>query len=66
MTTDNKPAMFGPSDVFDPLTYEPRSGKSFWMAATDVSSLTDKLAASDTFIGNCTTSLRFKTSPMDC
>lgn len=32
MTKDNKPPMFGPSAVFDPATYEPRSGKSFWMA----------------------------------
>jgi hypothetical protein len=27
--------MFGPSGVIDPATYEPRSGKTFWMAATD-------------------------------
>ena len=34
MTYENKPPLFGPSAVFDPATYEPRSGKSFWMAAT--------------------------------
>ncbi len=59
MTNDIKPPMFGPSGVFDPTTYEPRSGKTFWMAATDVSSLADKEAAADTLIGNCTTSLPF-------
>jgi hypothetical protein len=59
MTNDNKPPMFGPSGIFDPATYEPRSGKTFWMAATDVSSLADKEGASDTIIGNCTTSLPF-------
>lgn len=52
--------MFGPSAVFDPATYDPRSGKTFWMAAMDVSSLADKEAAADTFIGNCTTSIPFK------
>lgn len=31
-----------------------------WMAATDVSSLADKKAAADTFIGNCTTNIPFK------
>ena len=25
--------MFGPSGVFDPATYEPRSGKTFWMGS---------------------------------
>lgn len=60
MTNDNKPPMFGPSAVFDPATYEPRSGKSFWMAETDTSSLTDKGAEAETLIGNCTTSLSFK------
>jgi len=50
-----KPPMFGPSGVFDPATYEPRSGKTFWMAATDVSSLVGKEAAADTLIGSCTT-----------
>ena len=55
MTNDEKPPMFGPSGVFDPATYEPRSGKTFWMAATDVSSLVGKEAAADTLIGNCTT-----------
>ena len=60
MTNDNKPPMFGPSSVFDPATYEPRSGKTFWMAATDVSSLADKQTAANTLIGNCTTSLPFK------
>ncbi len=62
MSSDKKPTMLGPSGVF----YDPSSGKSFWMAATDVSSLADKQAAADTFIGNCTTSLPFKTSPMYC
>jgi hypothetical protein len=38
----------------DPATYEPRSGKTFWMAATD-ESLVGKEAAADTLIGNCTT-----------
>lgn len=55
--------MFGPSGVFDPATYEPRSGKTFWMAATDVSSLVGKEAAADTLIGKLhdrTTSLPFK------
>jgi hypothetical protein len=60
MTNDNKPPMFGPSGIFDPATYEPRSGKTFWMAATDVSSLADKQAAADTLVGNCTTNLPFK------
>ncbi|MBU9388250.1 hypothetical protein KTE71_12065 [Burkholderia multivorans] len=60
MTNDIKPPMFGPSGVFDPTTYEPRSGKTFWMAATDVSSLVGKEAAADTLIGNCTTSIPFK------
>ncbi len=46
---DDKPPMFGPSCLFDPATYEPRSGKSFWMAA--------EAAA---LIGNCTTSILFK------
>lgn len=55
MTNDNKPPMFGPSGVFDPAIYEPRSGKAFWMAASDVSSLANKEAAADTLIGNCTT-----------
>ncbi|WP_342769019.1 HepT-like ribonuclease domain-containing protein [Solilutibacter pythonis] len=55
MTNDSKPPMFGPSGVFDPATYEPRSGKTFWMVATDVSSLVGKEAAADTLIGNCTT-----------
>jgi hypothetical protein len=35
----NQAADVRPSGVFDPATYEPRSGKTFWMAATDVSSL---------------------------
>lgn len=39
---------------------EPRSGKSFWITATDVSSLADKQVAGDTIIGNCTTRLPFK------
>lgn len=60
MTNDNKPPMFGLSGVFDPATYEPRSGKTFWMAATDVSSLAGKEATADTFIGNCTTAIPFK------
>lgn len=60
MTNDNKPPMFGPSGVFDAATYEPRSGKTFRMAATDVSSLADKGAVADALIGNCTTSLPFK------
>ena len=59
MTNDNKPPMFGPSGVFDPSTHEPHSGKFFWMAATDVSSLADKAVAADTLIGNCTTSIPF-------
>ena len=50
----NQAADVRPSGVFDPATYEPRSGKTFWMAATDVSSLVGK-AAADTLIGNCTT-----------
>ena len=28
MTNDNKPPLFGPTGVFDPATYEPRSGKT--------------------------------------
>jgi uncharacterized protein with HEPN domain len=62
---DNKPPMFGPSGVFDPATYKPCSGKTFWMAATDVSSLADKQAAADTLVGNCTTNLPFKFDPKD-
>ena len=31
----NQAADVRPSGVFDPATYEPRSGKTFWMAATD-------------------------------
>ena len=67
MTNDSKPSMFGPSGVFDPATYEQRSGKTFWMAATDVSSLADKEAAVDKFTGNCTTSIpfRFEFDPKD-
>ena len=60
MTNDSKPSMFGPSGVFDPATYEPRSGKTFWMAATDVSSLASKGVEAKTLIGNTTTSLPFK------
>jgi len=60
MTTDNKPPMFSPSGVFDPVTYEPRSGKTFWMAATDVSSLANKHVEAETLIGNCMTSIPFK------
>lgn len=45
MTNDNMPPMLG------------LSGKTFWMAASDMSSLVDKKGAADTFIGNCTTSL---------
>ena len=60
MTNDNKPPLFGPTGVFDPATYEPRSGKTFWMAATDVSLLADKEDAAETVIGNCTTSFPFK------
>jgi quercetin dioxygenase-like cupin family protein len=54
--------MFGPSGVFDPATYEPRSGKTFWMAATDVSSLVGKEAAADAHrqLHDRTTSLPFK------
>ena len=47
--------MFGPSGVFDPATYEPRSGKTFWMAGTDVSSLANKRVETEVLIGNCTT-----------
>ena len=67
MINDNKPPMFGPSAVFDPATYEPRSGKSFWMVATDVSSLAGKEAVAETLIGNCTTSipLKFEFNPKD-
>lgn len=60
MSNDNKPPMFGPSGVFDPATYESRAGKTFWMAATDVSSLADKGAEAEALIGNCTTSIPFK------
>ena len=60
MSNDNKPPMFGPSTVFDTATYEPRSGKSFWMAGTDVSSLANKRVETEVLIGNCTTSIPFK------
>lgn len=60
MTNGNKPPMFGPSGVFEPATYEPRSGKTFWMAATDVSSLANKRVEAETLIANCTTSIPFK------
>ena len=60
MTNVEKPPMFGPSGVFDAATYEPRSVKTFWMAATDVSSLADKDVAAGALIGNCTTSIPFK------
>ena len=60
MTNDNKSPVLGHSGVFYPATSEPRSGKTFRMAATDVSSLADKQAAADTLIGNCTTSIPFK------
>lgn len=65
--TNNKPPMFGPSAVIDPATYEPRSGKTFWMAATDLRSLVNKEAVADTIIGNCTTSipLKFEFDPKD-
>jgi len=36
MTNVSKSSMFGPSAVFDQATYEPRFGKTFWMAATDI------------------------------
>jgi hypothetical protein len=42
MTNDNKPPMFGPSFVINPANHEPRSGKSFWMAATAMDTLTGK------------------------
>ena len=67
MTNDNKPPMFGPSDVFDPATHEPRSGKSALMGK-----MMEELAAkpstlAETVIGNCTTTLpmKFKFDPKD-
>lgn len=60
MTNDNKPPMFGPSAAFDPATHEPRSGKSFWMAESDMSSLANKNAEAETLIGNCTTTIPLK------
>lgn len=44
--------------ICDPATGEPRSGKTFWMAATDVSSLADKEAAADTLIGYARVSMQ--------
>lgn len=67
MTNDNKPPMFGPSGVFDPATYEPRSGKSALMnlLAAELSGKPPALA--ETIIGNCTTTLpmKFKFDPKD-
>lgn len=60
MTNDNKPPMFGPSATFDPVTHEPRSGKSFWKAESDISSLANKSAVAETIIGNCTTTIPLK------
>lgn len=42
MTDDNKPPMFSLSFVIDSANHDPRSGKSFWMAATDVDALASK------------------------
>lgn len=60
MSNDSKPPMYGPSGMLDPATHKPRSGKTFWMAATDVSSPGDNEAAADTVVGNCTTSIPFE------
>ena len=55
MTNDNKPPMFGPSAVLDLATYEPRAGKTFWMAATD--------EAVVAILSNCTITLPLKSAP---
>jgi hypothetical protein len=67
MTNDSKPPMFGPSSMFDPSTYEPRSGKSALTSElmAELAGKPDALAA--TIISNCTTTLpmRFKFDPKD-
>jgi len=60
MTNVSKSSMFGPSAVFDQATYEPRFGKTFWMAATDITSLVGKASVAETMIGNCTKKIAFK------
>lgn len=57
MTRDNKPPMSGPSAAFDPATYEPRSGKTFWMAEPDVAGRGEEADQAGTIIDNGTTSL---------
>jgi hypothetical protein len=57
MANNNKPPMFGPSAVLDTAGYVPRSGKSFRMAATDLSFLADKSVEANTVLGNCTTTI---------
>lgn len=65
MNNDNKPPMFGPSAVIDPVTYEPLSGKSVLMneLMAEITGKPEALAA--TIIGNCTTTLpmKFKFDP---
>jgi hypothetical protein len=60
MANDNKPPLFGTSSVIDLATYEPHSGKTFWMASTDVSDLDDKASQADIILGNCATSIPLK------
>lgn len=45
--TDKKFSIFGPSGVIDPATWEPRAGKTFWMAATGPASVAVKLGSKD-------------------
>lgn len=60
MTNENKPPMFGPSTMFNPATHEPRAGKSFCIAESDVTSLADNAVDACTIIGNCTTTIPMK------
>lgn len=57
---NSKPSIFGQSDTFDPAAHKPRSGKTFWMASTNVLSLMDKdkCDVAKTIISNSTTSIR--------
>lgn len=59
MTNDNKPPMFGPTVVFDPANYEPRSGKTPWMYATYATVVNNGIET-QALIGNCTTRIPFK------
>jgi hypothetical protein len=60
MNDNNKQPMFGPSAMFDPSTFEPRSGKSALMNELMAKFAGKPDALADTIIGNCTTTLPMK------